>query len=76
MDTFGLQANSRFQLCCSMKWLTISSIEVTVSALISGFFHIIKGEAFSLFTQKHDQILGNSGLDDEPGFVYDPPEAS
>lgn len=75
MDTCGPKANSLFQLCCSMKWLRICSIEVTVSTLISNFFlDIIKGQAFKVFTQKHHQILGNSGLVDERELcVWSPP---
>lgn len=44
---------------------TLSSIEVTVIALIFGFLYIIKGDVLSVFTLKHDQIAGNSGLVDE-----------
>lgn len=47
-----------------MKWLTISSIDLTVSTLIS-FFFIIEGVAFTVFTQKRDPIL----LVDRRGFV-------
>lgn len=34
-DSFGLRANRQCQPRCSKKWLTISSIDVAVSALIS-----------------------------------------